>query len=468
MKLFWRIFLSFFLATILMIAAVLGAGELFPLGFPGDHERRFQPELAVEGLTRAVNDYEQLDASRVQAGIDSLAATRHVSLHIFDPTGKPLIGDGTPPRFYAQMVRDTAQDGHAELKWGGFRALFVCPIQSETGQRYITVLTLFQPKTRVFNPRYWVYLTIAMFPAALVCMLLSLYLSGPITRLRTTAQRLASGDLNARAAPLDIPRGDEIGELARDFDRMAAQIQALMSAQRRFVADVSHELGAPLTRMHLALALLRRQLAHADRGELARIERETDKLSNLVQQLLLMARMEAGSRPVEELAPVSLNGLCDSIVEDANFEAAQANCLVTGSREEVTTLAYPQLLRQAIDNVLRNALRYAPAGSEIELDCRVDEVGANVIIAVSDAGPGVPQALLKDIFRPFFRTASGREETSGGTGLGLAIASEAMALHEGTITARNRTGGGLEVTMIFPLKTSLPAGDLRSPVAAAE
>jgi len=466
MKLFWRIFLSFFLAAILMIAAVLAAAELFPLGFPGDEERRFQPELAMAGLAHAVNDYEQRDSAQVQAGIDSLAATRHAYLHIFDETGNLLIGHGTAPRFYARIVRDTARDGHAELKWGGFRALYVCPIQSATGKRYITVLTLFEPSTRVLHVRYWIYLTVAMFPAALVCMVLSLYLSRPITRLRTTAQRLSSGDLHARAASLDTPRTDEIGELARGFDHMAAQIQTLLTAQRRFVADVSHELGAPLTRMHLALALLRRRTAAAELRELARMEQETDRLSNLVQQLLLLVGLEAGCPPAENLTPVSLRCLCDSIVEDANFEASQRNCQVTGSRQELMILAYPQLLRRAIDNVLRNALRYAPAGTQIGLDGGADEEQRNVIITVSDAGPGVPESMLRDIFRPFFRTAPGREESSGGTGLGLAIASEAITLHQGTITARNRKGGGLEVIMVFPLQAVAKSKDQYSRVAA--
>lgn len=452
MKLFWRIFLSFFVATILMIGAVLGAGELFPIGFPGDQERRFQPDLALAGLTHAVNDFERHDYTEVEAAIHSLAATRHVSLYIFDATGKLLIGDGTPPRFYEQLVRETSRDGHAELRWGGFRALFVCPIESETGKRYITVLTLFQPSSRVFHFRYWMYLTVAMLPAALVCLVLSLCLTHPITKLRATAQRLAGGDLNARAAAFSIRRRDEIGDLARDFDRMAAQVQSLLTAQRRFVADVSHELGAPLTRMHLALALLRRRLAETEGGELARIERETDKLSNLVQQLLLLAGLEAGSRPAENLAAVSVRCLCESIVEDASFEAAQANCQVTGSREDVTMLAYPQLLRRAIDNVLRNALRYAPVGSEIRLDCKTDNDKENIVIAVTDGGPGVPDSMLKDIFLPFFRTESGREEGNGGTGLGLAIASEAIAIHGGTITAQNRKGGGFEVRMVLPQK----------------
>jgi two-component system sensor histidine kinase CpxA len=229
-----------------------------------------------------------------------------------------------------------------------------------------------------------------------------------------------------------------------------------MTAQRRFVADVSHELGGPLTRMHLSLALLRREFAATKSGALVRIERETDKLSNLVQQLLLLAGLEAGRIPAEVFAPVSIRSLCESVIEDANFEAAHANCQVIGSRQDITVLVYPNLLRRAIDNVLRNAIRYAPANTKIELNCKVDLLRREVTIDILDCGPGVPDSMLVDIFSPFFRTAPGRETSSGGTGLGLAIASEAVRLHDGTITAQNKKSGGLQVTITFPLRTALP------------
>src|SRR5262249_23500122 len=146
----------------------------------------------------------------------------------------------------------------------------------------------------------------------------------------------------------------------------------------------------------------------------------------------------------------------ESLLEDANFEAANANCHchVVGLREDVTLLAYPNLLSRAIDNVLRNAIRYAPAGTDVRLDCKVDYVLQKVILEVTDCGPGVPESMVGDIFRPFFRTTPGRESNSGGTGLGLAIAGEAVRFHDGTITAENQKSGGLRVIITLPLKTS--------------
>lgn len=451
MKLFLRIFLSFWFATVLMIATVLGVSEIWQVNFPGDRGVRFQPDLAASALTTAVNVYERQGA----AAFLSRAAIRYSSLYLVDPEGKVLVEDGAPPPFYLQMARDALQSDHSELVRSGYHMVFACPVRSAAGRRYAVVFTVFDPKNRLLRLRFWLKVAIAMLPSAIVCMALSLYLTRPITRLRKTAQRLAGGDLSARSTPPGSNRGDELGDLARDFDVMAARIQSLMTAQRRFVADVSHELGAPLTRMHLALALLQRQFAEKNGGELERIERETGKLSNLVQQLLLLAGMEAGACPSEALAPVSIRSLCESIIEDANFETAHANCFIKGERRDVTSLVYPQLLRRAIDNVLRNAIRYAPPGTEILLNCRVDPDLENIILEVLDCGPGVPESMLKDIFRPFFRTAPGRESQTGGTGLGLAIAFEAIRLHDGTIVAENRKSGGLQVVISLPLRSSI-------------
>ncbi len=456
MKLFPRIFFSFWIATILMIGFVLTMSELLPARFPGDRDKRFEPDIAISALNTAVNVYERQGASAFRSQISSMPMLRHRSLRLFDEQGNPLVDARGDSSFIALMAKDVSQRGHSEFVHLGLRMFYACPLESATGRHYAVVLTMAQPVDRLLNPRFWFNLLIAMFPAGLVCMALTLYLTRPIVKLQTAAKRLAAGELDARAGPLRVDRRDELGDLARDFDTMAAQIQVLMTAQRRFVADVSHELGGPLTRMHLSLALLRREFAATKSGALVRIERETDKLSNLVQQLLLLAGLEAGRIPAEAFAPVSIRSLCESVIEDANFEAAHANCQVIGSRQDITVLVYPNLLRRAIDNILRNAIRYAPANTTVELNCKVDLLRREVTVDILDCGPGVPDSMLVDIFSPFFRTAPGRETSSGGTGLGLAIASEAVRLHDGTITAQNKKSGGLQVTITFPLRTALP------------
>lgn len=466
MKLFLRIFLSFWLATILMIAAFLVAGEFWPEMFPGDEVRRFTPEKAESLLAQAADLYERGGATALAAGMQKYPALRHRGFYLFDDAGKLVAGDTNPSAIYSEMAMEVAHSQHQELQRFGFRVLYASPVESSSGKQYIGVVAVSDLAHRLLKLHAWYDLAIAVPPAALVCMLLSLYITRPVTRLRKTAQRLADGDLTARSSPHRIARRDELGDLARDFDAMAAQIESLMTAQRRFVADVSHELGAPLTRMHLALALLRRQSADNPSPELARIERETDKLSNLVQQLLLLAGLEAGRCPAETLAPISLRTLCESLVDDAAIEASHANCRIAGHRDDAELLAYPQLLRRAIDNVLRNAIRYAPAGTEVILSCSVDRPAEVVQIEVLDSGPGVPQSMLADIFRPFFRTAPGRESATGGAGLGLAIAHEAIRMHDGSIAAHLRETGGLQVIMTLPL--SGPARDTEFEMPAGE
>jgi two-component system sensor histidine kinase CpxA len=465
MKLFWRICLSFWIATLLMVAFVPSVGEEVPLIFPGDAGNRFEPEAAVPALKQALNAYELNGPAAFRSQISDLPAIRHRDLYVFDQQARPVVPNSRHNAFHALLAHDVLQSGRPELLRSGFRVLYAWPLQSASGRQYAAVLTIFAPV--LSTPRFWFNLTMGMLPAGLVCLVFSFYLTRPITKLQSAARRLANGELDARAGALRFRRRDELADLAQDFDTMAAQIQLLMTAQRRFVADVSHELGAPLTRMHLALALLRREFPSIESGALARIDRETDRLSKLVQQLLLLAGLEAGRIPAETFAPVSMRSLCESVIEDANFVASHANCQVTGSQQDVTLLAYPNLLRGAIDNVLRNALRYSPAGTEVQLDCEVDLIQQEVTVEILDRGPGVPDAMLADIFKPFFRTAAGRAMSSGGTGLGLAIASEAVRLHDGTIKARNRTGGGLQVTIRVPLRTPVPESQVLSDEALA-
>jgi signal transduction histidine kinase len=456
MKLFWRIFFSFFLATVLMIAAVMVAAELWPADFPGQRGEIFKPAVATSALVNAVNTYELHGADAFLAEARASAGLQNGALYLIDQNGHALVRDGAPPPFWSQLASDALRNGSVEVMRPQIRLEFAFPVSSATGSRYVIVLTTLERRPRLLRLRFWFNLLVAILPAALVCLILALYLTRPITRLRLTAQRLADGDLAARSFPHRIRRRDELGDLARDFDTMAARIQQLMTAQRRFLNDVSHELGAPLTRMHLAQALLRREFAEKSSVGLERIEYETDVLSNLVQQLLLLAGLESGRCPTEAVAHVALQPLCRKIIADAGFEAEQANCRIGCSLEDITVLAYPQLLRRAIDNVLRNAIRYTPPGSEVLVICKVSGNRKNVCIEVLDSGPGVPDSMLSDIFLPFFRTAPGRESDSGGTGLGLSIAAEAVRLHDGEIGAQNRATGGLQVTITFPLRVPVP------------
>lgn len=287
---------------------------------------------------------------------------------------------------------------------------------------------------------------VALLVSGGVCYLLTRYLTGPIIRLRVAARRLAGGDLTARA--LDpSPRRDEIGELVGDFNFMAGRVESLVTSQRQLISDISHELRSPLARVNAALGLARQRL-----GEDAlfdRIERDTERLDEMIGRLLTLARLEMTAAS-PEMRPIDLTALVSDVVADAGWEAAERRCRVDLiSRDECTVEADPDLLRSAVENVIRNATRYTASDTvvEVHLECRHGDTGEAAIIRVLDRGPGVPPAELSSIFKPFYRVADARDRASGGVGLGLAIAERVVHAHQGSIRATNRPGGGLEVAL---------------------
>ena len=272
--------------------------------------------------------------------------------------------------------------------------------------------------------------------------ILAVHLAAPLRRLRRVVDRFGQGDLSARVFSA---RRDEIGELSRAFDEMAGWIETLLAAERRLLQDVSHELRSPLTRLDVAVDLA---LISEDRGALlVRIKRDIGRLSVLVNELLQLTRAE-GDPSVLDREEVSLDALLRALAEDCALEADAMGCYVQlGAGLSCSMRGERELLHRAIENVVRNAIRHAPRGTAVEVSLEQHRHGIAVI--VRDYGPGVPEELLGTIFEPFFRVEGHRSRASGGTGLGLAIARRAVALHRGTISARN-AGPGLIVDIKLP------------------
>jgi two-component system, OmpR family, sensor histidine kinase CpxA len=216
--------------------------------------------------------------------------------------------------------------------------------------------------------------------------------------------------------------------------------------------DVSHELRSPLARLSVALELAREEVGAAMTANLDRIERETARLNQLIGQLLTLSSMEALEK-VENFQPVSLNRLIESLIPDAEFEVRQRECSIAFHADgEYAVLGNHELLYRAVENVVRNAIRYTEKGSEVEI--RLDAAGARETsparIDVSDRGPGIPADQLEAVFRPFHRVDSARSPDTGGFGVGLAIADRAVKLHGGQMSALNRLDGGATIRMQFP------------------
>jgi signal transduction histidine kinase len=278
-----------------------------------------------------------------------------------------------------------------------------------------------------------------------LCYWLALYLTRPVRRIQKAVERFGRGDLTART---QSDRGDELGELARTFDRMADRIETLLAAERRLLLDISHELRSPLARLGVAVELAR----SGDDTDLTlnRIQKESDRLNSLVSQLLQVTRAEGDPGSLHR-DPVRIDELVQEIVDDSAIEAAAKGCTVHyDAGEPVTISGDPELLRRAVENVLRNAIRYAPRDTAV--DVSIARLASAAVVQIRDRGPGVPDDALPRIFDPFYRVEPDRNRISGGIGLGLSIARRAVELHKGTIRAANASPG-LMIAMEFPTET---------------
>lgn len=289
---------------------------------------------------------------------------------------------------------------------------------------------------------------IAALIASLFCAAgVAWYFAKPIRHLRNAFTTAAEGNLDTRVGGAMDGRRDELADLGQDFDRMAERLQALMAAQKRLLHDVSHEMRSPLARLQAAIGLARQQPGRVE-DSLARIEREGERMNGLIGELLTLSRLEAGvSGPLEK---VDLGELLAGIVEDARFE---------GSAEQVGidftavpglfVQANPELLHRAIENVVRNGLRFSPAGASLQVVAKLEADGL-IHLHIADQGVGVPEAELEAIFTPFYR---GRNLATGdGYGLGLAIARQVISTVNGKIAAKMKSDGspGLLIEIVLP------------------
>jgi len=290
----------------------------------------------------------------------------------------------------------------------------------------------------------WLPIVAATLASLLFAALLAWYFSRPIRALRSAFESAAAGDLAPKFAASTFPvGGDELAELGQDFDRMSAQLRTLMEGQRRLLHDVSHELRSPLARLQAAIGLAHQQ-PDKIQPSLERIERESVRMDRLVGELLTLSRLEASTTPpASEL--LDLVEMVDQIADDARFEA--------GARVEVyapvpvTVRGAPDLLWSAVENIVRNAVKHGGAEGQVDVELHPDD--RQVHIDVLDRGPGIADEHLDDVFEPFFRSNPTQNNVDG-HGLGLAIAKRVVETHGGRITAANRDGGGLRVTISLP------------------
>lgn len=450
--LFLRIFLWLWLAMLAVGVVLVVTSPFFTQSRSRvDRWQQGAERWAEERTNRTVQRIAQGGPAVPSGGGQQEHSHRGAPTFVFDEEGCEVEGREAPPEA-VELARRVAASGEGEVLRRGGLHIVARPARDPEGRTYVVVTALHRPPRPVdlLEPSAlgWRVAVLALVVGGL-SFGLARYLAAPVRALRGAAQRLRDGDLAARVGGRVVRRRDEIGELARDFDAMAERLESLLGSQRRLLRDVSHELRSPLARLRVALELARGRAGTEAAGPLDRMEREAGRMDELIGQLLLLERLAAG-QPAGEPERLELGSLLAEVVDDASFEAGAAGVeVMLGAAPPVFLHGRPGLLRSALDNVLRNAIRFAPRGTAVEVEIAASD--GEAVVSVRDLGPGVPAAHLAVLFEPFARVADARERATGGAGLGLAITRRAVELHGGTVSASNHPDGGLRVELRLPL-----------------
>jgi len=450
--LFWKIFLSFW---VVVAASIVGSLFFRPAAPLPAWQNLVSTGFGIQSQN-LVQAYERGGQPELARLMQRLRQSSYDQIFLLDPNGNDVTGQEVTPQARRVAKRVTA-DNKVEFARVGDDTLLAERVVSIGDTRYVAVARFLEVPGLPGRPLLR-GLAVAIAISGIVCFWLARYLSAPIVCLRNAAHELAGGNLAARAGRQLSNRHDEIAQLVQEFDRMAVQIESLMCAQKRLISDVSHEFRSPLTRMYLAAELIRKVNHPAVKTAIARIEQEIERLNGMISNLLTLSKIDA----CESLADNKMIDVADllrTLVDDADFEAHDHNCrVILYGSEDCSTIGNPDLLRSAVENVIRNAIRYTAQQTEVEVRLKCETYGSasEATISVRDHGPGVPESSLEELFRPFFRLDEARERSTGGVGLGLAIAQRAVRLHGGEIKAQNCTGRGLEVMISFPVAISAP------------
>ncbi|MCK3656984.1 two-component system sensor histidine kinase CpxA [Pasteurellaceae bacterium Macca] len=329
---------------------------------------------------------------------------------------------------------------------------FYGPFLVESPQRkyFQYFIKMVNPQQEFINFMFdspWIMILLILLVSTPIILWLSYYIAKPVKELRLTANAVAMGDLNIN------PNLEHIGitefrEVGKSFNQMILALQQLTSYQQRLLSDISHELKTPLTRMQLAVSLLRRR--NGDSNELLRIEGEIQKLDTMIHDLLTLSRKQANQH--QERSIFAIHKIWDEVLENAKFEFEQNHLDLFVSQRIPNPDRYfingnVTLLSSAVENVIRNAKKYAH--STVKMVSYVEKQQLHIII--DDDGAGIPDDQYQEIFRPFYRVEADRARQTGGTGLGLAIVANAVRLHQGAVSAEKSPLNGLRIHLQLPL-----------------
>lgn len=449
---FWLTTIAIIICTVLVVQQLIGNDDLQTI--PVEEQQLLN--VVVEEIDFHVNQLERripirrvLQRASEQHKVTVLLVDSEDNRFIQSRSPRPPI----PPEFQQRFINLKTSD----VAYGFLvrRALFFGPKKITIRDREYT-LFLGRPLRLPFRGQNRTLLAfMAIGISGALCFMLAWSLTRPIKRLRQATQKMAAGDLKAKVERADS-RQDEIGKLSQDFNTMSEKVNDLLIAQKRLLADISHELRSPLARLQLAIGIAQENEAQENNAQnqngaknltaLARIEKEAHQIDAMIAQVLQLSRLESETQTLDRF-PIKLSSMLDPLLSDTQFEAqSHDKTLIYSEIPDLELNIDAALFCKAIENVLRNALKYSQ--KEILLDIVLEESGLNFVIC--DDGDGVTENELDKLFVPFYRVSEARNRITGGTGLGLAIATQAVNAHNGAIKATNRPQGGLCVEIFLP------------------
>jgi len=448
-SLFWKIFLSFWISLIVFSLSTIFITSVYLERLRSQQDSSPRQQLATHiKAGQSVVDKQGIDG--LKQWLEQLDKHSAIPLLLIDKQGNELLNRPVSEYLKKRLKRRSKRYvSDSSPSSANRRNIYLADEREYYLMRDHRSVTLGRVLKR---PRVIaIPVLIATLISGLVCFLLARYLSAPIRQLRHATRQLAEGDLDQRVANSIGRRKDEMADLAKDFDFMAERMQRLLLSQKQLLNDASHELRSPLARLHMALGLIRQGGNNNIDKQLDHIERETERLNEIISSLLSLAKIESGNHQIEK-KEIDLSELLTCNIADAQFEASgQGIQIILHNTSPVTLMANKPLLHSAIDNVLRNAIRYTQNDSIIDISLKSDPKQAGwVILTFSDQGPGVPEEMLEHLFEPFVRVESARDRQSGNYGLGLAITERSVNFHGGTVSAKNKPEGGLEIIIRLP------------------
>ena len=436
-RLFWKLFFALWLSIMAFAIVVSWINQAVIASNAIEEPAAFESNLKrfSARLSRDLNDGGERRLIRTLKG---MPRGLHNHVFVLDSQGRELLGR---ERIIRKIKRSKAKVVTTQLQGG-------------KGQAYTLITTGRRPPRALLAPGsqgVGMRLGVAAVISALVSLLLARYLAAPLGQLSLASRQLATGDLSVRVGPPLNRRQDEFGQLAQDLDEMAGRLQHLQQANQRLLRDVSHELRSPLARLRVALEIARNKDRSLVFNELDRIELESQRLENLVDEVLSLLRESSGPQELK-LSHFNLADLLQDLVETVNYEISDGGEPIGLQLEEPLRLdADRELLWRVFENLLRNAVNHSGDSGGIRVMAGPAD-DKHVQVRVLDSGPGIDDAHIDRIFEPFYRVDEARNRNSGGHGLGLAIAASAIRRHGGRIGASNRKEGGLEVHVLLPLK----------------